>query len=275
MNRSNSSVDTTASGDSSCSDKLLLLRDELLKNNYAFVCSESMKELLTLERERDDNDRISHFWELAVPQRDEKDSQVYPDKKSMVSYYNHVSRTSGLDHSIEHIDPTTEHDVSFYRIHKAWPEEADDNEVMTKIRSFVFSILGAVIGVDTLSQYEAMQTAYRVTKGPGANGDPGPEGVHQDSADLTVVMLIGRDNVDGGVNRVWTLDQDYGKPKESDMKSERLLLEHTLKDSFDTLLILDRNVKHEASSIFPMSGSAPAIRDVLTFEVRLKKEEEE
>lgn len=110
-----------------------------------------------------------------------------------------------------------------------------------------------------------------------------PEGIHQDSAELTAVVLMNRENVasDSGENRVWTLEQPYGKPSAADIApaaaalvggthAKTLLKTVTLMERFDTLLILDREVKHEACAIQPadQEGGRPAVRDVITFEVR-------
>merc|ERR1719174_1233135 len=84
---------------------------------------------------------------------------------------------------------------------------------------------------------EAMQFAYRVTFDPTdrqvVNGDPGPEGVHQDDAVLTAIMLMGRENCTetSGMNRIWTLDQPCGK---TDGCEDHLLGNVVLKDRFDS-----------------------------------------
>ena len=98
-----------------------------------------------------------------------------------------------------------------------------------------------------------------------------PEGVHQDAAHLTAVVLMARENVaDGtGGNRVWALEQPAGKPSEADIaNASRLLATTVLTARFDTLLVMDRLVKHEAWPIAPADDTRAAVRDVWTFEVR-------
>ena len=119
----------------------------------------------------------------------------------------------------------------------------------------------------SIHDYAAMQTAYRVTD------DPGPEGVHQDAALLTAVMLIKRVNCDAGsaANRIWSLEQKYGKPTYEDEKSGRLLFETTMVNLFDTILLLDRKVKHEVTKLRKnILSEEILLRDVLTFEIRKK-----
>jgi len=133
----------------------------------------------------------------------------------------------------------------------------------------LMALLSAVTG-EPLAGYEAMQTAFRVVFDMQADedGDPGPEGVHQDSADVTAILLVGRDNVQGGVNRVWTLDQPSGKSCDADLTSGRLLLETTLLHPMDMLILCDREVRHEVTSVAPQDAMHRALRDVLTYELR-------
>ena len=104
------------------------------------------------------------------------------------------------------------------------------------------------------------------------DGDPSPEGVHQDSAVLTAIVLMRRSNVqsDSGGNRVWSLSQPSGKPEPGDAERPgRLLANVLLEQPLDTLIVLDRKVKHEGLPIQVANASAgDAIRDVLTFEIR-------
>jgi hypothetical protein len=133
----------------------------------------------------------------------------------------------------------------------------------------LMTLLSAVTG-EALEGYEAMQTAFRVVFDAQNDqyGDPGPEGVHQDSADVTAILLVGRDNVLGGVNRVWALEQPSGKSCAEDLKSDRLLLETTLLHPMDTLILCDRKVRHEVTSVVPRDATRRALRDVLTYELR-------
>lgn len=184
---------------------------------------------------------------------------------------------------VELIDPTTAHQpgVSYYRVHKAWPEATDRNRAVRGLQRLFFEILArpsaiewrAAPGTDEASRfYDAMMSGFRVAHSPatGFPGEPGPEGVHQDSAELTAVVMVHRRNVAAGSagNRVWSLEQPAGKPRPGDASGRTLLGALTLADRFDTLLVLDREVKHEALPIAPADPTAPAVRDVLTFEVR-------
>lgn len=203
--------------------------------------------------------------------------------------------------------------MSYFRVHKTWPTAADGNPVLKALLRVVSELLRGIVppspgGGQESSKFEAMVSAFRVTRSaePGRSsdgqlgseassrdpgleamdgnlrlkealdGDPGPEGVHQDDAEITAVIMMNRRNVLTGTggNRVWSLQQACGKPSQADLASDRLLSSPMLLDRFDALFLLDRKVKHEAcpigvapSDVAPRADSS-AVRDVLTFEVR-------
>ena len=73
------------------------------------------------------------------------------------------------------------------------------------------------------------------------------------------------------VNRIWSLDQKYGKPTTKDLSSDRLLYEICMMELFDTILFLDRKVKHEVTKLEKLVEYEDVLlRDVLTFEIRKK-----
>ena len=100
---------------------------------------------------------------------------------------------------------------------------------------------------------------------------------------MTVVALVNRKNVKEGSagDRARSLDQSCGKPSEEDIKSNKVLKELILKNTFDSLFLLDKEVKHEVLPIQYSSGESKssngedkAVRDVLTFNARRAKPKE-
>ena len=265
----------------------------LVQNKYVFIPARDMRSHIGIddlngEEAEAEIKLFMRFWDDCAPQIDEKGNEVYPFKTSLVSHYCPIpdirdggsaeafERISGVRTSIEHIDPTTEQDptVSYYRLHKAWNmQSADCNTILSNIKRFLmWKVLPKVLQTEdpggSIYDYAAMQTAYRVTH------DPGPEGVHQDSAVLTAVMLVKRMNCDqrSAVNRIWSLEQSCGKPTIEDLSSARLLYETTMLDLFDTILLLDRRVKHEVTRLEKEIASEETLqRDVLTFEIRKRQ----
>eukprot|EP00943_MAST-04B_sp_MAST-4B-sp1_P006003 g6003.t1 len=244
-------------------------------------------------------------WDTALPQRStDSDVEVYPYKKTLVTYYNLNNNISSSERStlhnyrgsehpilgrkcvVEQVDSTTATTGSAHathgRIHRAFPVEVDTNPIQLKLHKLLYDILqcddksGKIEkdNGDTEFIWENMQSAFRVVKSKTKHGEPGPEGVHQDSCTLTVIILMDRKNVtfNSGGNRVWKLDQIAGKPTLDDINtSEKLLTQVILREQFDALFVMDRKAKHEALPIEIDDNNDVAIRDVLTFEVRRRE----
>ena len=289
------------------------IQSQLVNQKYAFIPAKQMRSLLFeyTKFSSEDENEFRHFWDQTVPQKDEKEQVIYPFKGTLVSFYsmdmcgdykNSHRRMSAYNlpndpekRSFEYIDPTTSGKESKFRSHRQWPLEADTNPIFLGFQRAIFDIISKpslvkwepIAGADpTTSIYENMTTAFRVTKYFNSLNDkmavyrladPGPEGIHQDVCELTVVVLVNRENVEeeSAGNRVWSIDQKCGKPTEMDVKSEKVLKELVMKETFDTLFLLDKEVKHEVlpirysggNSSFP-KGEEKAVRDVLTFNAR-------
>ena len=273
------------------------IQANLERDSYAFVRALDMRDLLEKEGAFDKGSREHHndvdslvaVWKNVKPQRDENGREVYPYKGTAVSYYDleqgvvkrnkrHVKKDGWPTEGevIEYIDPTTADDtVSHFRVHQQWPVPIDANFVLRAMQRLIFRVAGGERIREGISPFEMMMTAYRVTKKAGGHGDgdPGPEGTHQDSANLTVVVLMNRQNVaaDSGGNRVWSLDQPFGKPSDADVSSNRVLANLTLLERFDAFFVHDRKVKHEALPLRADQVGQDAVREVWTFELRPPK----
>ena len=237
-------------------------------------------------------------WDFCEPQRSlENDTQLYPYKGTLVSYYNIETgaskRSAAHNHPdypnwvIEHVDATTsttgQAAPTLGRRHRQFPSNVDTNPIVRAMHCFLGALLSTLEASgeieasgenNTTDVWEALQCAFRVTKTDTINGQPGPEGVHQDDCILTVVILLGRTNIQRttGSNRIWSLEQKAGTPTEQDINdATKLLKTNTLLDIGDAVFLLDRKVKHEACPIEVLQGASEGVRDVLTFEVRRKK----
>ncbi len=91
---------------------------------------------------------------------------------------------------------------------------------------------------------------FRIEARDGKLGKPTPEGVHRDGVDFVIVVMIKRVNIDSGATTIFDLDN-------------RLLGEFTLRESFDMVLVNDRQVYHGVTPINPLDPAAEAYRDVL------------
>lgn len=111
------------------------------------------------------------------------------------------------------------------------------------------------------------QLLIRTTRKPLANESysPTPEGIHQDSTEISSVTLVSlRGVVSGGESRLWRLDAPRGNYSEEEFNKDymknNLLLSHAIRNPWETLYFNDRIVKHEARAF---DGERPCVRDVI------------
>ena len=95
---------------------------------------------------------------------------------------------------------------------------------------------------------------FRIEARPEETGKPTPEGMHSDGVDYVMVMMIGRENVEGGVTGI----QIDGREAAS----------FTLSGPCDAVLLDDRRVMHGVTPIRPIGPALPGHRDVLVLTFR-------
>ncbi|MEZ5451122.1 MAG: 2OG-Fe dioxygenase family protein [Thiolinea sp.] len=91
---------------------------------------------------------------------------------------------------------------------------------------------------------------FRIVASAQEEGRPTPEGVHKDGADYILIMLLDRQNVQGGVSHIY--DNAMQPLEQCQMRARG-----------DLLLVNDREVYHGVTPILPEDASRPAWRDVL------------
>jgi len=91
---------------------------------------------------------------------------------------------------------------------------------------------------------------FRIEAGPGAPGQPTPEGLHRDGVDYVLVLLIRRQNIRRGTTTIHDL-------------AKKRLGSFTLADPFDAALVHDARVYHGVTPVEPRDPALPAYRDVL------------
>ena len=101
---------------------------------------------------------------------------------------------------------------------------------------------------------------------------PTPEGRHQDNTEISSVTIIGRYNVTGGgETRLWDLTTPTGNYHEEEFRrgvmEDKLILDHTLTDPWETVYFSDRKLKHEARAVTG-DGPGPWVRDVIVNFIR-------
>jgi len=86
----------------------------------------------------------------------------------------------------------------------------------------------------------------------GAPASAAPEGIHRDGHDFVAIISINRENIEGGLNRIYD-DQ------------KKLLLETLLSQPLDTLLIYDRKTFHDITP-FQARHDSVGYRDTLVID---------
>ena len=110
---------------------------------------------------------------------------------------------------------------------------------------------------------------YKVFKADGAStGEPTPEGVHQDEQELVELTMVDRENMTSAESRIWDLRQPNGQYNSYDER--HLLFKGTLRDPWDTLIFLDRKVKHVALPFEPAISDLPCHQSIMLHAVRQK-----
>lgn len=134
----------------------------------------------------------------------------------------------------------------FNRHFRGWLPTTLNNPVLTEIirkTTVLFSHNPA-----ELWRIQAHQ--FRIVARLGEAGRPTPEGVHKDGAEYILIMMMDRQNISGGVSRVYD-------------NAMRPLAEGTLEQAGDMMLVNDRAVYHGVTEILPADPTHPAWRDVL------------
>ena len=173
--------------------------ESLARHSFVTVDSQNLWPLLSeLGAREEDAVAAAQLWSEAKPQTDEHGADIYAYKGTLTSFFDmntsatHFNsiRSKGEDSTrypgyvVEHIDPTTVNgeSASYYRIHKSWPRGSENNSVVMAIHRLIFELLAS--RPNSRGVFEAMFSAFRVRSSAMELGDPGPEGIHQDSAEV-------------------------------------------------------------------------------------------
>lgn len=122
--------------------------------------------------------------------------------------------------------------------------------VLAGLLRLLAGVAGALEDVPDAAGWHAKVHPFRVVADPDSQGQPTPEGRHQDGVTLVSSLLIGRSNATGGESAVYAPDG-------------RRLLATTLSEPGTLLLGDDRRTWHSVTPIHPADPSRPARRDVL------------
>ncbi|MGV6809624.1 MAG: 2OG-Fe dioxygenase family protein [bacterium] len=134
----------------------------------------------------------------------------------------------------------------FYRLFAAWMKPTFNNPVLYRIVQWVTM----QISPHPKQAWRIQAHQFRITANPEESGKPTPEGMHKDGADYVLIMLLNRENVQGGTSHIYS-------------NQKQLLDEVCLQQAGDLLLINDQHIYHDVSNIYPKYKTQAAWRDVL------------
>jgi hypothetical protein len=131
--------------------------------------------------------------------------------------------------------------------------EVGDGPTMRTILAFVRSFFGDLAAATRSWRIEVHQ--FRIEAGPGAEGQPTPEGVHRDGVDYVLVLLVHRRNIASGTTTIHGPEGEH-------------LGGFTLTDPLDAALLDDTRVYHGVTPVQAFDPALPAYRDVLVVTLR-------
>lgn len=134
----------------------------------------------------------------------------------------------------------------FNRHFRAWLPTTLKNPALTRIIQWATKQFST--DPKTLWRIQAHQ--FRIKANAQQQGKPTPEGVHKDGADYILIMLLDRQNVQGGESQIFD-------------NAMQPLAEGTLVKAGDLVLVNDKQVFHGVTAITPNDPTQPAWRDVL------------
>lgn len=142
--------------------------------------------------------------------------------------------------------------AKFIRLAEAGGVKRHREQLQVDVTSVVSPIMDA-LGLERSGQYQANVNQIRVVCNEEFKGITVPEGPHRDGHQYSVIAVVKRENVDGGVTQV--IDPD----------TIETLFETTLEEN-QAILLDDENFIHYASEITPTSGNT-CYRDIWVVEI--------
>ncbi|KGQ45087.1 2OG-Fe dioxygenase family protein [Gallibacterium anatis] len=130
-------------------------------------------------------------------------------------------------------------------------EEIPENVLNNKVFSALLKMAHLLFsGIDYKNYYiEAHQ--FRINAKVGIEGLPTPEGVHRDGVRFVMMVMVSRENIQGGITTIYDLNK-------------KELSQFTLKNILDIAIVDDQKVFHGVSPIYKENLEKNyAYRDVL------------
>jgi hypothetical protein len=229
------------------------LQSAVTQAGFAFAHGDAMREILSPHGSLSDWDRFAASWadlEVDTYMADggryrRRRYAVYAADDVAIHRASHQPHFQALDYN-----PLN---GGIARWYTPVAPEVGDGPTMRTILGFVRSFFGDLAPQTRAWRVEVHQ--FRIEAGPGAEGQPTPEGLHRDGVDYVLVLLIRRRNIASGTTSIHGLEGHQ-------------LGDFTLTDPLDAALLDDSRVFHGVTPVQALDPALPAYRDVLVVTLR-------
>ena len=127
-----------------------------------------------------------------------------------------------------------------------WQTSSINNPVLHNVIIWIMKKINA----NNTQTWRIQAHQFRIVASIDQSGKPTPEGIHKDGADYIFIMLLQRQNIQGGVSHI------YDNQKQP-------LAKTTLEKSADCILLDDSAVYHYVSEVSVLDPTQIGLRDVL------------
>ena len=125
-------------------------------------------------------------------------------------------------------------------------ESTINNPIFTAMIMFVIQ----QISHQDKQKWRIQAHQFRIEANSEEAGQPTPEGIHRDGADFILIMVLDRQNINGGVSHIYD-------------DAKHLIFGGLLDGSGDAVIINDKLVWHGVSEVYPIDKRKKGHRDVL------------
>jgi hypothetical protein len=230
------------------------LQSAVAHNGFAFVHGAAMREILAPHGPLSDWEAFAESWSDLEVDTYMADGGRYRRRRHAVYA---AAATGAIDRAFHqpHYQALDYNPLNggIARWYTPIAPEVGNGATMRTTLAFARSFFGGLAPRTHAWRVEVHQ--FRIEAGPGAEGQPTPEGLHRDGVDYVLVLLIQRRNIASGTTAIHGPDgQQLGG--------------FTLTNPLDAALLDDTRVYHGVTPVQALDPALPAFRDVLVVTLR-------